>query len=396
MTSSYEIRLACPEDIPGILTVQEPNLPDNGGSLSVRQSADWFKRAILENSIIVGRQAGNVVGYVLGTSIAAKAHVPIVQEMLRVFPAMPDCYLYGPVCVAESERGKGLAGAMFDALQAHMGDRPAMTFVRADNEVSLRAHRKMGMRDLGPFSSGGEAYIAFSFIPRDHEIAPSGKLRGAMIGIRVLGGVAEPIGQYIANRLGVSFEPVVYPNPKAYEESFGKGEWDMAIGPRVLAPSDKADVTPDVWLIDLLYLAAAGRQFASAEQVDRSGVKIGTIQNSPSDRFLTRTLKSAELVRIPLTSRFPADAIELLSSGKADVFGADSGLIDSILGNYPGAAVVPGAFNTVRAAVALPKGRSSAALAKLVDILDEAKRTGVVQNAIEQAGFRNGVRVAPE
>jgi polar amino acid transport system substrate-binding protein len=137
------------------------------------------------------------------------------------------------------------------------------------------------------------------------EIAPTGKLRTAMIGIRVLGGVGEPIGRFIAKKIGVSFEPVVYPNPQAYEQSFGKGEWDIAIGPRVLAPADKADVTPDVWLIDLLYLAAAGREFASVEQVDRSGVNVGTIQNSPSDRFLTRTLKSAELVRIPLTSNFP-------------------------------------------------------------------------------------------
>jgi hypothetical protein len=45
------------------------------------------------------------------------------------------------------------------------------------------------------------------------EIAPTGKLRTAMIGIRVLGGVAEPVGKFIADRLGVSFEPVVYPNP---------------------------------------------------------------------------------------------------------------------------------------------------------------------------------------
>ena len=228
------------------------------------------------------------------------------------------------------------------------------------------------------------------------EIAPTGKLRVAVIGIRVLGGVAEPIGRFIASRLGVSFEPVVYPNPQSYEESFGEGEWDIAIGPRVLAPADKADVTPDVWLIDLLYLAATGREFASADQVDHSGVRVGTIQNSPSDRFLTRTLKSAELVRIPLTSNFPGDAIELLRSGKADVFGADTGLIDSIVVGYPGAKIVPGAFNTVRAAVALPRGRPAAALAKLVEILNEAKRTGVVQKVIEQAGLHSGVRVAPE
>ena len=227
------------------------------------------------------------------------------------------------------------------------------------------------------------------------ELAPTGNLRGAVIGIRVLGGVGEPIGRFIANRLGAPFEPVIYPNPQAYEQSFGKGEWDIAIGPRVLAPTDKADVTPDVWLIDLLYLAAAGRDLTS-DQVDRPGCKVGTIQNSPSDRFLTRTLKSAELVRIPLTANFPADAVEILRGGKADVFGADSGLIDSIVGSYPEAKVLPGAFNTVRVAVALPKGRSGAALARLVEILTEAKRTGVVQKAIEQAGLRSGVRVALE
>lgn len=228
------------------------------------------------------------------------------------------------------------------------------------------------------------------------EIAPTGTLRGAVIGIRVLGGVGEPIGKFIAQRLGVSFQPVVYPNPQAYEHSFGKGEWDIALGPRVLAPADKADVTPDVWLIDLLYLAAAGKDFATADQVDRPGVKVGTIENSPSDRFLTRTLKYAELARLPLSPAFPSDAIEMLRGGKADVFAADSGLIDAITGGYPAAKIVGGAFSTVRAAVALPKGRSAAAQAKLNEIVSEAKRTGAVEAAILQAGLKNGVRAAPD
>jgi polar amino acid transport system substrate-binding protein len=228
------------------------------------------------------------------------------------------------------------------------------------------------------------------------EIAQNGKLRGAVIGIRVLGGVGEPIGRFIAEKLGVSFEPVAYPNPQAYEQSFGKGEWDIAIGPRVLAPADKADVTPDVWLIDLLYLAATGKSFANVGEVDRAGVKVGTILNSPSDRFLSRSLKAAELVRLPLSPTFPKDAIDLLRDGKADVFGADPGLIDAIAGGYPEAKIVPGAFNTVRAAIALPKGRSAAAQAKLMEIVSEAKHSGIVEKAIAQAGLKNSVRVAPD
>jgi predicted N-acetyltransferase YhbS len=121
MIFDFDISLATPNDIPGILTLQEPNLPDSGGSLSVRQTADWFKNAILEKSVVAGRRNGKVVGYVLGTSLAAKARVGIIQTMLRTFPPPPDCYLYGPVCVAETERGKGLAGALFDVLRTYMG-----------------------------------------------------------------------------------------------------------------------------------------------------------------------------------------------------------------------------------------------------------------------------------
>jgi L-amino acid N-acyltransferase YncA len=60
---------------------------------------------------------------------------------------------------------KGLAGALFEKLQSHMS-RPAVTFVRADNDASLRAHRKMGMRDLGRFKNEGDSYVAFTFAAR--------------------------------------------------------------------------------------------------------------------------------------------------------------------------------------------------------------------------------------
>ena len=80
MIDDYKISLATPDDIPGILTLQEPNLVERGGGLSVRQTADWYRHAIFEKSIVVGRRNGKVLGYVLGTSLAAKAHVPMIQS----------------------------------------------------------------------------------------------------------------------------------------------------------------------------------------------------------------------------------------------------------------------------------------------------------------------------
>src|ERR1041384_5853827 len=85
-------------------------------TFSVRQTADWFKRTMSQMPIVVARCDGVVAGYALATSIAAKSHVGIVQSMLRAFPAPPNCYLYGPVCVSESERGNGLAGMMYQEM----------------------------------------------------------------------------------------------------------------------------------------------------------------------------------------------------------------------------------------------------------------------------------------
>lgn len=225
------------------------------------------------------------------------------------------------------------------------------------------------------------------------EIAPGGKLRVGMIAITVLGGVAEPVARFIGKKLGAAVEPVMYPNPEAYLQSFGKGEWDIAIGPRVLAPADQAESSADLWVISLVYVAAPGKECTDIASVDKAGVKIGTIRGAPSDRELTREIKAAEIVRIPLTLTIAADAAELLRSGKADVFGADSGVGYPAAEALPGAKVVPGAFAMVRVAAALPKGRSAAAQAALATLVDEAKQTGVVQRAIDAKGLE-GVNVA--
>ena len=93
MLADYDISLGRIDDIPGILTLQETNLVERGGSLSVRQrTAAWFRHAMAEKSLVVGRRGRSVVGYVVGSSLASNAHVMIIQTMLRTFPPPSDCY----------------------------------------------------------------------------------------------------------------------------------------------------------------------------------------------------------------------------------------------------------------------------------------------------------------
>ena len=235
--------------------------------------------------------------------------------------------------------------------------------------------------------------MAFGQVVPASEIAPSGKLRVGIIAITVIGGVAEPVARFIGQKLGVAVEPVMYPSPDAYLQSFGKGEWDIAIGPRVLTPADKADSTADLWVISLIYVAAPGKEFPDIASVDKAGVKIGAVRDAPSERVLTREIRAAEIVRIPLSPTIAADAAELLRSRKADVFGADSGVGYPAAEALPGAKIVPGAFAMVRVAAALPKGRSTAAQTALATLVDDAKQSGIVQKAINAKGLK-GVNVA--
>ena len=150
--TDYEIALATIADIAGMLELQEENQKSRGGTLSVALSRQWFEQDLAEMPIVVARNDGRVVGFVVSASFAAYAQVPIVKAMLRVYSGSDGAYLYGPICVARAERGRGLAARMFAALRMQLRGREGILFIRRDNDASMRAHLKMGMHEVGEFT----------------------------------------------------------------------------------------------------------------------------------------------------------------------------------------------------------------------------------------------------
>jgi ribosomal protein S18 acetylase RimI-like enzyme len=161
--SACEIALAARGDIAGMLDLQELNLRERGGTLTVRFSRAEFEAALSDSPVIVARKGGALVGYLISSSKAGQAHVPIIQAMLAAYPGGPDSYLYGPVCVAESARGRGLAAAMLAELRRHLPGREGITFIRRDNAASLRAHTKIGMREVAEFCYGDAAVVVVAY-----------------------------------------------------------------------------------------------------------------------------------------------------------------------------------------------------------------------------------------
>ena len=234
------------------------------------------------------------------------------------------------------------------------------------------------------------------------EIAPTGKLRVGMNSANTtlvtrtpdgrVAGISVDLATFIAGKLGVPYEPVLYPGSEAYTASFGQGAWDLIVTGRNAFAATMVDFSADVILIEFLFVAAPGRQFADASHVDRAGIRIGVARNASADEYLGRTLTSAELVR---TAGDIAAGIDLLRNNKADMYATVTDTAIAMADRLPGARIIPGVFNTVGFAVAMPKGRSSVAKGRLAQIVSEAKAAGILQRAIDSSGLR-GVRVAPD
>jgi polar amino acid transport system substrate-binding protein len=232
------------------------------------------------------------------------------------------------------------------------------------------------------------------------ELAPTGKFRVGMNGnnatlvIRnpdgTVSGLSADLGRFIAGRLGVPFEAVIYESSTPFTASFRKSEWDIVLTGKNAVVAELLDFSADLYQIQYGYVAAPGQEFADPAAVDRPGVRIAVPRNASADVFLSRTLKAAELVRVD--GNLEA-GMGLLRDGKAAVYASSIDSAHLIAARMPGAKVL-GAFNTVTFAVALQKGRSLAALSQLTQLVKEAKAAGVVQKALAQAGASD-VQVVP-
>jgi len=162
--AGIEIGLATADDVTGILDLQERNLRKNGGALSVPLRREWLDDAIGKMPIVVARRDRQIVGYVVSSSLADQSADPILDGMLQAHPGAPGSYVYGPICVAERERGQGVARAMFEELRAQLRGREGFTFIRADNAVSRKVHAGMGMREAATFTVDGVGYVVVAYV----------------------------------------------------------------------------------------------------------------------------------------------------------------------------------------------------------------------------------------
>jgi polar amino acid transport system substrate-binding protein len=232
------------------------------------------------------------------------------------------------------------------------------------------------------------------------ELAPTGTLRVAVFtGNPVIGrrgaaggeatGTTATLGREIARSAGLPVSIIEYTAVATMVEDARAGTWDVAVVAFDPARRSVLDFAPPHLVVDLTYLVAPGSVLRSVPAADVTGVRIAAARGAATALFLERALKAAKLT---LAENEPA-AFELLRSGQADALAQNRFLLLGLAERLPGARVLEDRFSSAEMTFVLPKGRA-AALEYVGAFVAEAKRSGLVSQAIDAAGLR-GVGVAP-
>ena len=211
--------------------------------------------------------------------------------------------------------------------------------------------------------------------------APASIVRGATLSEST--GVGFDLGKELARRIGVPFEPIVYPSPGAIMEGLKTAEWDVTFFGPSPGRESVLNFTAPFLVIEHGYLVPAGSPISSIDAVDRPGVRIGAPQGGSVNAFLVRSIKNATVVASPSV---PAGE-EMLNSGKVDVFAANKANLYQLADKMPGSRVLDGRIGVDEVAIALPKDRE-AGMAYLRKYIEEAKSDGIIKSAVQRAGLR--------
>lgn len=156
-------RLANPADAPAISELLLRNSAAEGGALygdwSLPVVSAWLAREV---AVVVATDGDALVG-VLFTDDPAAATAPPVLETLKVWPAKPGSYIYGPVCISQTHRGQGVFELLLNRLSITLEGREGVLFINQDNQRSLQAHARVGMQACARFELGGTPYVVLTF-----------------------------------------------------------------------------------------------------------------------------------------------------------------------------------------------------------------------------------------
>lgn len=221
-----------------------------------------------------------------------------------------------------------------------------------------------------------------------HSIAPGGRLRAAInLGNPVLArrdaatgelaGVTVALAGEIARRCGLPLDLLPFASAGAVVEAGRAGAWDVAFLAIDPARAGEIAFTAPYHHIDGVYAVRREASFLGPEDLDRPGVRIVVGRGAAYDLHLTRTLRSAELVRVETSA-------EVLPHLLAGGFEAGAGIrepVAAFVAAHPELRLIEPPFMRIAQAIAVASA-SFEVVAGLNDFVAETTANGFVAAAL--------------
>jgi polar amino acid transport system substrate-binding protein len=203
----------------------------------------------------------------------------------------------------------------------------------------------------------------------------TGEPKGTGVGLILLD-IARALGE----RIGAEIVPVGFPTIPEMLNCVTSGACDMGfMGPD---PSRTGvEFSPPILRLDYTLLVPAASSIQRMADVDRPGVRVAVVRDHASTLTLSRIIKNAELVY----AATPDPTFELLRSGQADAFASVRGVLLEYSAKLPGSRVLDEDYGANLLGIAVSKGHA-ARLAYISEFVEQAKASGLVQQAIDHVG----------
>lgn len=156
------VRRAGLGDVAAVSDLLVRNGIDRGGALVGDWQAPEIRKRIERGDLILMAVEGDRLVGVLVTEERANASGPRILAMLKAWPGSADAYIYGPVCVDAAARGTGVLSKLYEQLERERPNREAILFIRSSNVGSLKAHLRLGLREVAQFEMAGQVYLVLS------------------------------------------------------------------------------------------------------------------------------------------------------------------------------------------------------------------------------------------
>ncbi len=162
------------EDLEAILALQKANLATNLRADEVKSQGfvtvdHSFEQLLALNNYekhVIAKQGEKVVGYLLAMTEQSKEDIPELVSMFKEFnktvykEQLVSSYSYivvGQVCIDKNFRGQGVLDNCYAAYKQQFSSKYqfAITEIAKNNPRSLKAHQRIGFKEIKTFVSPG-------------------------------------------------------------------------------------------------------------------------------------------------------------------------------------------------------------------------------------------------